>query len=272
MLRKLLKHEFVATGRVMWVIYVAMLGLGVVANAAFRLLDHPAVTFTLIRALLKLTIAAWVISLIVGGVATVVLMVKRFHKNLLTDEGYLMFTLPANVHQLVISKLIAAAVWLVATMAVIALSILIGAADEAFDIRMLFSILFNNDLTALEAISVAAMILEAILMTLLGCASSCLQFYSAMSIGHGFSGHKVLWSVVFYFIQCFALQMLAVVAVIPLAIYGENVVVPPLLVGSLSPLAVWHLSVLMLCLVEVVIGAVFYILTVVNLKRRLNLE
>ena len=77
MLRKLLKHEFVATGRVMWVIYVAMLGLSVVTNAAFRLLDHPAVTFTLIRALLKLTIAAWVISLIVGGVATVVLMVKR---------------------------------------------------------------------------------------------------------------------------------------------------------------------------------------------------
>jgi len=28
----------------------------------------------------------------------------------------------------------------------------------------------------------------------------------------------------------------------------------------------------MLCLVEVAIGAVFYILTVVNLKRRLNLE
>jgi len=82
----------------------------------------------------------------------------------------------------------------------------------------------------------------------------------------------VLWSVVFYFIQCFALQMLAVVAVILLAIYGENVVVPPLWADSLSPLAVWHLSVLMLCLVEVVIGAVFYILTVVNLKRRLNLE
>lgn len=274
MLRKLLKHEFVATGRVMWVIYVAMLGFAVVANLAFRLLDHPAVTFTLIRALLKLTIAAWVISLIVGGVATVVLMVKRFHKNLLTDEGYLMFTLPANVHQLVISKLIAAAVWLVATMAVIALSILIGAADEAFDIRMLFSILFNNDLTALEAISVAAMILEAILMTLLGCASSCLQFYSAMSIGHGFSGHKVLWSVVFYFIQSAAMQILAAIVFAAMMIFGETATSASLLLrwlDNLSPLATWHLTVLALCLIEVIIGAVFYALTAVNLKKRLNL-
>ena len=272
MLGKLLKHEFHATGRVMWVIYVAMLGLGVVANVAFRLLDNPVVTFALIRALLKLAIATWVLSMIIGGVATVVLMVKRFHKNLLTDEGYLMFTLPTNVHRLVIAKLIAAAVWLVVTAAVIALSILIGGAGESFDIRMMLSFLFSNDLTALETLSVVVIILEIILMALLSCAVSCLQFYSAMSIGHGFASHKVLWSVVFYFIQCFALQMLAVVAVIPLAIYGENVVVPPLLVGSLSPLAVWHLSVLMLCLVEVVIGAVFYILTVVNLKRRLNLE
>ena len=272
MLGKLLKHEFLATGRVMWVIYVAMLGLGVVANVAFRLLDNPVVTFALIRALLKLAIATWVLSMIIGGVATVVLMVKRFHKNLLTDEGYLMFTLPTNVHRLVIAKLIAAAVWLVVTAAVIALSILIGGAGESLDIRMMLSFLFSNDLTALETLSVVVIILEIILMALLSCAVSCLQFYSAMSIGHGFASHKVLWSVVFYFIQCFALQMLAVVAVIPLAIYGENVVVPPLLVGSLSPLAVWHLSVLMLCLVEVAIGAVFYILTVVNLKRRLNLE
>lgn len=272
MLGKLLKHEFHATGRVMWVIYVAMLGLGVVANVAFRLLDNPVVTFALIRALLKLAIATWVLSMIIGGVATVVLMVKRFHKNLLTDEGYLMFTLPTNVHRLVIAKLIAAAVWLVVTAAVIALSILIGGAGESFDIRMMLSFLFNNDLTALEALSVVVIILEIILMALLSCAVSCLQFYSAMSIGHGFASHKVLWSVVFYFIQCFALQMLAVAAVILLAIYGENVVVPPLWADSLSPLAVWHLSVLMLCLVEVAIGAVFYILTVVNLKRRLNLE
>ena len=271
MLRKLLKHEFVATGRVMWVIYVAMLGLSVVANVALRLLDNPAVTFILIRALLKLSVAAWVLSLIIGGVATVVLMVKRFHKNLLTDEGYLMFTLPGNVHQLVIAKLVAAAVWLVATMAVIALSIFIGGSGEMIDIRTVFSFLVYNDLTALEAISVAAIILEMILMTLLGCASSCLQFYSAMSIGHGFANHKVLWSVVFYFIQSAAMQILAVVVFIPMMIYGETATAAPLWLDNLSPLGAWHLTVLALCLIEVFIGAVFYFLTVINLKKRLNL-
>ncbi len=272
MLGKLLKHEFHATGRVMWVIYVAMLGLSVVANVAFRLLDNPAITFALIRAMLKLAIATWVLSLIIGGVATVVLMVKRFHKNLLTDEGYLMFTLPANVHQLVFAKLIAAAVWLLATVAVIALSVLIGAAGEAFDIRLTLSLLFNNDLTALETLSVVTIILELILMALLSCAGSCLQFYSAMSIGHGFASHKVLWSVVFYFVQCFVLQVLSVAVIVPLAIYGETVTTLPLWLESMAPLAIWHLSVLVLCLIQVIIGGVFYFLTVINLRKRLNLE
>ena len=272
MLGKLLKHEFHATGRVMWVIYVAMLGLSAMANVALRLLDNPALTIMLVRGVLRLAVVVWVLSLIIGGVATVVLMVKRFHKNLLTDEGYLMFTLPANVHQLVFAKLIAAAVWLVATAAVIALCVLIGGAGENIDIRLMLSFLFNNDLTALETFSVAVIILEIILMSLLSCALSCLQFYSAMSIGHGFANHKVLWSVVFYFIQCFVIQMLTVTAVILLAFYGENVVVPPSWADSLSPLAVWHLTVLMVFLAEVMVGAVFYILTVVNLRRRLNLE
>ena len=270
MLGKLLKHEFRATGRVMWVIYVAMLGLSVVANVAFRLLDLD-IPFMVIRAMLKLAIAAWVISLIVGGIATVVLMVKRFHKNLLTDEGYLMFTLPGTVHHLVIAKLIAAVVWLVATVVVITLSILIGGAGETFDIKMMLSVLFNNDMTALEAFSVAAIVLEIVLLAILGCAVSCLQFYSAMSIGHGFASHKVLWSVVFYFIQCAVLQFLSVVVVIPLAIYGETAVSAPLWLDSLTPLKAWHLSVLVMCFIEVIIGAAFYILTVVNLRKRLNL-
>jgi len=34
-------------------------------------------------------------------VSTVLLMIIRFYKNLLSDEGYLMFTLPVNTHQLI---------------------------------------------------------------------------------------------------------------------------------------------------------------------------
>ena len=42
---------------------------------------------------------------------TLVLMVYRFYKNLMTDEGYLMFTLPVSRSQLIWSKLMVALAW-----------------------------------------------------------------------------------------------------------------------------------------------------------------
>lgn len=38
-------------------------------------------------------------------------MVVRFRNNLMTDEGYLMFTLPVSVHQLLWSKLLVSMLW-----------------------------------------------------------------------------------------------------------------------------------------------------------------
>ena len=273
MLGKLLKHEFHATGRVMWVIYVAMLGLSVMGRLALKGLDMVDVWPQPVRAMMMLVLVAWVLSLVIGGVATVVLLVKRFHKNLLTDEGYLMFTLPCSVHHLVIAKIIAAAVWTVATICVIALSMLIALVGEEIliGVRAMIGFVFYGSFTALDAINGVTIILEIIILMLLGSAGSCLQFYSAMSIGHGFTSHKVLWSVVVYFIQNIVLQILSVVLVVtPLSYVGEHLTSPNWL-DTISPVQAWHMGVLGICAMEVIVGAVFYILTVVNLQKRLNL-
>ena len=48
-------------------------------------------------------------------------LIQRFYKNLLRDEGYLMLTLPASVHQQVWSKLIVSSVWFIITGVVVGL-------------------------------------------------------------------------------------------------------------------------------------------------------
>ena len=116
MLTKLIKHEFTATGRFMWVIYAAMVLLSVAANVSIRLLDYAG--NPVVRTLAGVLIAAWGLSLFVGAISIFVLLIKRFHQNLLTDEGYLMFTLPGSVHQLVLSKLIVASVWYIVSILV----------------------------------------------------------------------------------------------------------------------------------------------------------
>ena len=53
----------------------------------------------------------WVAAVFV--VLTLVLIIQRFNRNLLKDEGYLMFTLPVSVHSLLFSKLLSALLWCV---------------------------------------------------------------------------------------------------------------------------------------------------------------
>ena len=54
---------------------------------------------------------AFVLALLATFIVAVVLAVFRFRKNLLTDEGCVMFTLPVSPHSLVCSKLIVSTVW-----------------------------------------------------------------------------------------------------------------------------------------------------------------
>lgn len=47
------------------------------------------------------------------GVLTITVIIKRFSKNLLGDEGYLMMTLPVSAKKIVASKIITSVVYLI---------------------------------------------------------------------------------------------------------------------------------------------------------------
>ena len=97
MLRKLLKHEFRATGRIMLPMYLILLVTAVGSNLAGRgMLDGR---YHILNILGVLIVTAFGIAICGALLMSFVLMIQRFYKNLLQDEGYLMFTLPASVHQ-----------------------------------------------------------------------------------------------------------------------------------------------------------------------------
>lgn len=271
MLNKLLKHEFTATGRFMWVIYAAMALLSVGANLSMRYMSggHNKI----LNAISVLVLVAWGLSLVIGVVMTIVLLVKRFHQNLLTDEGYLMFTLPGTVHQLVLSKLIAAVVWLMVTILVVILCVFIAVLENDLlrDVMDVIRYMFQ-EMTARTALNGTAVIVECLAALFVGCACSCLQFYSAMSLGYGFNSHKALWSVVLYFLMQFALQVIATVLMIALGNLAPVQTTVAGMVGSMNAMQTWHLGILSTIALELVVSAVFYIITVLNLQKRLNLS
>ncbi len=267
MLTKLIKHEFTATGRFMWVIYAAMLLLSVAANISLRYMQDS--ISHILRTISVLLMIAWVLSLFVGAIAIFVLLIKRFHQNLLTDEGYLMFTLPGTVHHLVLSKLIVASIWYVVSVFVLILSVMIAVVDNEFmQVLMRGVQRMFQDLTARYALNGIAVLAEFLVLLFVSIAGSCLMFYSAMSIGYGCVNHKALKSVLAYFVMWFVMEAIGVTGLIQV---GDAWFQPDSFWTRLTGMQATHVGMLISIGVSLVVAAVFYAITTWNLKKRLNL-
>lgn len=274
MLRKLLKHEFRATGRIMLPLFGILLLVSVGANFSSRgMLNSDS---SLLRTLGTIFIMLFIVGIFAVGIISFVLMINRFYKNLLQDEGYVMMTLPVCVHQQIWSKLIVSTVWFAATVVVIGLSCCI----MAFDIRFVGD-LWHGFLNLLDyAVRInhldlvangAAFAVELLLLCVLGSFGLCLRFYSAMSIGFSFPNHKGLLSVAFYIATGIALQILGGLG---MALVNDSWF-HRLLLGwepQLSGAAAMHLGMWFLIVLELIYCAVFYFLTVYFLQKHLNLE
>ena len=272
MLRKLLKHEFRATGRIMLPLFLILLATSVGANLSIRgMLDTDNRFLNILGSLL---IVAFVVAVIGVCVMSMVVMVQRFYKNLLQDEGYVMMTLPVSTHQHIWSKLIVSAVWFALTIVMVCVAGLIMAFDISAieEIGDLFRELFRYA-TAYYALNGTAIVAEFLVVCFLGSCAMCLHFYTALAIGHSFSGHKMAWSVAWYFILQFAVQFVGGMLVVLL----DESWLHHLLLGwtdswEISGMAAIHIGMLVLIVGELVYAAVFYFLTTYFLKKRLNLE
>lgn len=267
MLKKLLKHEFRATARVMGPLFLIVLALALTANLSLHfLLDAHTFFPNLMGGLLMV---AFFVGMAGLAVMSVVLMVDRFRKNLMGDEGYVMFTLPVSGHQLVWSKIIVSTVWFIAAAIVEALAMLVCFFDLEWLREIFSSEFFRRALQELQALveefglNLPAMAAEVILLGLLFCAALCLEFYAAIAVGHGFANHKSAWSVLFFFAFQFVTQLI-----------GGLLLNADFFSGLfyLGGMRAFHQVMALLIGSELVTGGIFYAVTALSLKKRLNLQ
>lgn len=271
MLRKLLKHEFLATARIMLPMYLVLLVTAIGSNLAGRgMLDgHHGI----LNILAVLIIMAFGIAIFAVFVMAFVMMIQRFYKNLLQDEGYLMFTLPVSVHQHIWAKLIVSAVWFIATILAVILAGMIVAYDVSFLREFLNCIgQFFQGLRMLkisEALNGTVILAEAAAQVFLALMAFSLQFYAALAAGHSRANHKMLWSVALFFVFQFVVQ------------FGGSLLFMGLDKANLpffqiqwdpSPVVAIHMGMLLIIACTVIYGAIFYAVTTFFLKSRLNLE
>ena len=133
------------------------------------------------------------------------------------------------------------------------------------EIRRGFAEIFRH-LTAYYAFNGTAFLFELLALIFVGCCVLCLEFYAAMAIGHSFAAHKVLYSVLSFLGLQFVMQLLSGGILV-----GTNYDILVVALPSDGVLAM-HSVMLTMIVSTAVFGAVYYVITTMFLKKRLNLE
>ena len=274
MLGKLLKHEFKATARTMLPMFGVVLVLSVLANLSFtRIADTDSGALDI---LFGLFIVAFFLGLFTMGVMAMVVMIQRFYKNVLGDEGYLTLTLPVNVHEIIWSKLIVSFVWFLATGLIAIAAIFVAVFTltytefgEMFRSMPSFSEMLRLffEKTAITPWQLTGAIAQFAAMIILSSLTVCLHFYASMALGYSFSNNKVLLSVVFFIAISFFFSFVSSL----LGIFADGLAMTVTVeAGSSVMMTLQELSLgsMIYTLIE---GVILYLLTTYCLKNRLNL-
>ena len=206
MLKKLIKHEFRATGRITWPVFLGLLALTVVMRVSLHMFHNDG--SRLLETIASLLLITYIVALFALVLAPLVLSAVRWRDHVLRDEGYLTLTLPVSVHELLASKLIVSAVWYAAAFAVGLLSLFL-ATVKTNNIQYILSLFgFSGNLDGIfEDIARNDLLGDAVLILfeLLGnfifaVSAAALVVYAAYSIGYSFNRHRTLRTVLLVFV------------------------------------------------------------------------
>ena len=270
MLGKLIKHEFRATGRILLPVYLVMLLTAALVRGFQVLTEQTAGEF--MRVLAVLSVLLFSAAVFGGSILAFVLMIYRFYKNLMTDEGYLMFTLPVNRHQLIWSKLLSALLYTAASAVAVTLSILLvllPIADWSGFWGDLGELLSSITESLHFGVPGPLLLLWIAVLAILTVFSGFLMVYAAIALGHSFSNHKILLSVVFFIAFSLAMQAAGLTFFSYQLTIGETVIES----GGSADLLLDGTRFLVIDSIETLVACgVFYTLTWYNLQKRLNLQ
>lgn len=204
MLGKLIKYEFKATGRTFLPLYGAILLVALIQRFLGR--SNKGV-FEELNTLGNFTNLALVGLFIALVVITLIVTIQRFQKNLLSDEGYLMFTLPVKIRSLIITKMFVAVTWVILSgiVGVITFIVLFATGEFFAEVGQMFSIFIPRMMIMLQD-EVGRMGLFVITQFALATFLMYIQFvvliYLSLAIGQfpSFQKHRTAASFIAFFV------------------------------------------------------------------------
>lgn len=214
MLGKLFKHDFHALSRTLLPLHLGVLGAGLMAcvmmTVALRVGSNA--DFSVLGMMMSVMSGAGSVLLIVAVVAsaliTLLLVVGRVYKNLMSDEGYLTFTLPATAGQQLWSKLLTGLVWVVINALVIVLVMVLYALFGTNSTGVLNVDIWEGLSQLVPSLGgltqeyqgTPLLILQLVVLAITAGAQTLLQLYLAVILGCTLAKkHKVMAAIGFWF-------------------------------------------------------------------------
>ncbi|KEZ84985.1 hypothetical protein IO99_17475 [Clostridium sulfidigenes] len=256
MLRKLMKYEFKATGRIMLPLYGALLGFSII-NKIFIGTNMAEVNMDFLGGIPAIiTMIGYFVTMVAVFVGTLFITVQRFYKNLFGDEGYLMNTIPVKSYQNIVNKLVVSMVWTIISGFIAATSIFV----MAYEPGVLKEIIrgFKNIYSEI-GLNVFG-IIEFIILGIVSLAHQIMMLYASLSIGQLFKSKKLLGGFAGFMILSIAQQ----------SIIGIGMTI---LVASDSFIYLYsHYAILCGIIVCLIFFTILFCITNYIMKNKLNLE
>ena len=273
---KLIKYEIRSSIRLIGLIWIALLAVSVLLGIVMGIFDRLMQAHGAIAVLGKLL--SVIPPLLYAGifiamfVIMVLLVLLRFYKGLLGDEGYLMHTLPVKPWQLITAKgVVAAGVVIVSSIvAVLSIMILVGFDDFSGMMRGI-----GNMLESLaDEPKYILVVIEGVILMVLSALQSVYRIYAAMAIGQLADKYRALASLAAYIAINIALTVLFVAIILIGDATGLDYVLGRWLMGvdfTEKTFTIIQMTMGAMFLVTVVQLAAFHVITERILSLKLNL-
>ena len=275
MLGKLLSYEWKDSWAVMLVLNLVVIVMSIFGAFGIDALKEQ--DFSIVNSFYSaIYVTIYAAGLFTLAIVTSIYFYIRFYKNLYTDQGYLMHTLPVSSHELIASKLIIAAMWRVISYITIGVGLLIIFHEE-FGWNDIVGVIDD----VLESERPLYAITALVLLILIGLGYvlySLLMGYAAISIGQ-MAKNKV-WGAIGAFVGLRILVRFfrgALSVILMRTHINSRIIGPSFIYGYMPGLADLdsdNILVVLLCSVIVVYSVciVFYAISNYMMKYRLNLE
>lgn len=262
MLGKLIKHEFKAVSKILGILHIALLITTIMGIFAINLSKNN--TFEYIN---KVTLVLYILILMAVAVAVLIYFIVRFYRNLFTDEGYLMNTLPVKSYELILSKLIVSIIWTLINAVCTAFSSLIlivsqiSLSDLYKGLNQIVSELTRE--TGIEMISFFSLIVIGGLISIF---YMLLMFYTSIALGQTMRNHKILFSMGAYVVLYVFSQIISVLGLLP---FGFTAILEP---DNFDYNTIFTPVMLLSYFVSIFLAIVYFAITNYVLHKKLNLE